>query len=81
MSFIITIKNNNDEKCGTIVLLLSFAAIGEFTDPTTADVLVTIPAEDFIRIYQGNTSVSAITSLVLRGKIAVYLFLLFISIR
>ena len=35
--------------------------------------MVTVPAEDFIRIYQGNVGVSTITRLIFRGKISVAL--------
>ena len=47
-------------------------ATGQFGDPSNADVLVTVPAEDFVRIYSGEANLSNVTSLILRGKISVY---------
>ena len=47
------------------------SAHGEFRDPEDADILVTLPAEAFVRIYSGEVGVSAVTSLVLRGKVGV----------
>ena len=46
-------------------------AHGEFCDPEDADILATLPAEAFVRIYTGEVSVSAVSSLVLRGKVSV----------
>ena len=50
---------------------LNGSARGEFRDPEDADILVTLPAEAFVRIYSGEVGVSAVTSLVLRGKVGV----------
>ena len=50
---------------------LYIVAYGRFEDPDHADILATIPAEDFIKIYNGEMSVSGITRMVLRGKFSV----------
>ena len=72
MSFVMYINDTDDGKEGRIRCDGSQKiAHGEFCNPEDADILVTLPAEAFVRIYTGEVSVAAVTSLVLRGKVGV----------
>ena len=73
MSFIMHIEETENGKIGLYTPSIHKLAYGEFGKPETADLMVTVPAEDFIRIYQGNVGVSTITRLIFRGKISVVL--------
>ena len=69
MSFVMYIEDTENGKEGRLRSEYPQGiAHGEFCDPEDADIL---PAEAFVRIYTGEVSVSAVTSLVLRGKVSV----------
>ena len=72
MSFVMYIEDTENGKEGRLRSEYPQGiAHGEFCDPEDADILATLPAEAFVRIYTGEVSVSAVTSLVLRGKVSV----------
>ena len=69
MSFVMYIEDTENGKEGRLRSEYPQGiAHGEFCDPEDADILAT---EAFVRIYTGEVSVSAVTSLVLRGKVSV----------
>ena len=70
-SFVLYIENTEEGKKGRPCLVLFTVAYGRFENPDHADILATIPAEDFIKIYSGEIGVSGITRMALRGKFSV----------